>query len=836
MNKQILQMKYHPAKKEVEFHRFQNGKEIPIRNDSRLMKYMNLKGKFILQDYGNDFFDDIATTFDGLKSIDIEVITTKIDYEDFEQMVEFYNQEINNTKINSKLIEELPSMEQIFSEVKKYGENAIQILEYQRRNLLLDIPFESESAKKSAENFSMEINKEINNIKEKIEDLQDNNISLCFTGVYSSGKSALINSILGYKILPENIMSETAKMFKIYSPKRNENVKIKFEICGVPSELEWNNSLQCFEFIKGPSENNFRTEIQELINTIKQNNSPQYEQIKKILKKINSIQEISAQINILFPIPLDRENVQFTIYDTPGTDSNYKEHQYALNKALEEQTKSILIFVAKPDGLEGTGNNALLNYLKEMEEKNSKTSIDISRSLFVINKADSQIATERETLQHQQIKNKDDKEFSINLANKKLFFTSARYAYAAKAISNGIETEEERGIFGLGKSLLASEQSPMAYCYKQNKCATSEYATKRMIDDCENELKKAKEKNDDTRMMMICSGLYALEREIIKYGEKYSSSVKAFAIIDSVNKALNKLQNKANSLQQTNKDKINDINRNIQEIKNAINGPIENKYKSMIIAKDDSLPEEIRERLELDKVILNDTLVKGILTDVNKKLKKKLISRKIKFKESHINMIDKLVAMEVNEFTKRFEKQRLELLTSKRDEFMEFTKNTIKENGNISESAKQYFLNIPNPQIPQFNKINGLDKIYDSHRISKKFIFKSEYLDKDGFLKDLDYELVKISNNIMNTYKEDYIKTLDKILYSIKDDFEYHLEDYSLSIKAMYEDKNAMIELGERILKSSQSLIQCQNDLNQIIWNKLSKESDKIIHETQTMA
>ena len=37
--------------------------------------------------------------------------------------------------INSKLIEELPSMEQIFSEVKKNGENAIQILEYQRRNL-----------------------------------------------------------------------------------------------------------------------------------------------------------------------------------------------------------------------------------------------------------------------------------------------------------------------------------------------------------------------------------------------------------------------------------------------------------------------------------------------------------------------------------------------------------------------------------------------------------------------------------------------------------------------------------------------------------------------------
>ena len=67
MNKQILVMKYHPAKKEVEFQRFQNRHNIPIRPDSRLMQYMNQKGKFVLQDHGNAFFDDIANAFDGCK-------------------------------------------------------------------------------------------------------------------------------------------------------------------------------------------------------------------------------------------------------------------------------------------------------------------------------------------------------------------------------------------------------------------------------------------------------------------------------------------------------------------------------------------------------------------------------------------------------------------------------------------------------------------------------------------------------------------------------------------------------------------------------------------------
>lgn len=47
MSDQLLQMKYHPAKKEVEFRRFQSGKEVPIRSDSKLTKYMNKKGQFV---------------------------------------------------------------------------------------------------------------------------------------------------------------------------------------------------------------------------------------------------------------------------------------------------------------------------------------------------------------------------------------------------------------------------------------------------------------------------------------------------------------------------------------------------------------------------------------------------------------------------------------------------------------------------------------------------------------------------------------------------------------------------------------------------------------------
>ncbi len=75
-----LRMKYHPAKKEVEFTRFSSGKPIMIGSDSVLTKYMNQKGKFVLQDHGNDFFTAITDAFDGQLCVHIDVVTTKNDW------------------------------------------------------------------------------------------------------------------------------------------------------------------------------------------------------------------------------------------------------------------------------------------------------------------------------------------------------------------------------------------------------------------------------------------------------------------------------------------------------------------------------------------------------------------------------------------------------------------------------------------------------------------------------------------------------------------------------------------------------------------------------------
>lgn len=818
MNKQVLQMKYHPAKKEVEFHRFQDGQEISIKSDSCLMQYMGMKGRFVLQDHGNAFFEDIANAFEGQKEIEMQVVTTKMDYEDFVQMVEYYNAEPDACKITPTLIAELPDMAHTFAEVKKYGEQAAEILARHRQNLF-EIPMENENVKKSAESFAEQIDEERRNIHDKIDSLNDNAVSLCFTGVYSAGKSTLINALLGYKILPEKITSETAKMFRISSPKPGENVRIIFDIQGTYSELEWNAVKECFEFAQAPAGGETKDAILQEVSRVQHEKLAQHEQIRAILTMLNNMSDVSADIRINFPVALDSDNVQYIIYDTPGTDSNYAEHQTVLMDALSEQKQSILIFVAAPNKTEGSGNNALLKYLKEVEEKDSKTSIDIGRSLFVINWSDCIDADARKDLQHEEIKYKDDESFSIRLADKKLFFISAKYGYAARAVRNGIASEKDQAEFNRGLNNMTDKFG--GYCYRENRCAMSEFATNRMNERCEEALNQAQEKKDDISVLEIATGLYALESEILQYGEKYASAVKASAIIDSVDKALSKLSNRAVSLRESNREEIKEIEKNIVELRRTINEAIEKEYNASSIPENTPLPEEACRTLGLDRGNLYSAIVGNTKNYMDHELRGWFLGilGRVKVKDRDKDNVRDMINRAIDEYTDQFLSQRKILLESQRDIFMDAVKNTIMDNGNISKAAKKFFLDVPVPQVVKPG-ITNWGELYDSHCRTEKFLmFKGEYLDKAGFIQDVEKMLVDIADSMYEDYSKDYRDSLESLLQQIKTQFEGNLDTYSLYMKAMVENRDAMQQLGDKVADVATELFDCQKQLNDIIWN-----------------
>lgn len=822
MSKQTLLMKYHPAKKEVEFQRFQNGRRVPIRPDSRLMQYMNRRGRFVLQDHGNAFFDDIANAFDGQKSVDIQVVTTRLDYEDLIEMVDLYNAQSEKCKINLTSLTELPDMAETYQAVREYGQQAAAILASHRQKLY-EVELPQEQVRQSADGFARQIHEEIEHIKGKIDSLSDNRVSLCFAGVYSAGKSALINAVLGYRILPESIKSETAKMFRIFSPGPGEAVKIRFAIFGVPSELEWDQDAGCFEFAKGPSESVVRTEIQQAINEARERRRNRHEQIYDILKHLNrrGNGEISSEVTVLFPIPLDSERVQFVIYDTPGTDSNYREHQQILSEALEEQSQSILVFVVKPDGLEGEGNNVLLDYLKKAEEKNTRTSIDLGRSLFVINKAESQTAEERRVLQQETIRSKDDDSLSIRLSDKKLFFLSARYGYAAKAVANEAATEEDRGFFAFGKDMLGKDGSPTGFCYRQDRCATSENATGRLLEDCEAALARAREQGDEPAALSVCAGMYAFEREIVRYGEKYAAAVKAFAIIDSVDRALAKLFNRAESLRESNREQIADIQRNIDQLDKTIKDAIAEAYASMRVSPG-ALPKQTAVALGLDRETLERTIVGHTRDALKRRLKGWFFGLgKVSVREKDRRAVRDIIDGVFRDFTDTFRVNRQALLERQRDAFMEAVQKAILDNGEISDSAKRYFLDIPKPSVKEVDHLADAGEIYDSHRRTDQvLIFEIKYLDKEGFIREVEERLLGAAAAMHDEYVKDYCRSLETLLMQIKSQYELHLGEYSLNMKALMENRDAMAALGDRIAAAAGDLEACRGQLDRIIWKE----------------
>lgn len=533
----------------------------------------------------------------------------------------------------------------------------------------------------------------------------------------------------------------------------------------------------------------------------------------------HSNKDVNADITIFFPIPLDSQRVQFTIYDTPGTDSNFGEHQMVLKDALSEQTHSILVFVAAPTKTEGEGNNALLSYLKEAEKKDSKTSIDIGRSLFVINWADSISPDERCDLQNAKIKYKSDDNFSIKLADKKLFFTSAKVGYAAKAMSNGVATKGDEFIIKQQSGTISDEE--FGRYYQQNRVATSEYATQRLLNLCDDALTTAVSNNDIPEILRICSGLFALESEITAYGEKYAAAVRAFAIIDSVDKALATMNKNAKSLERQNQKDIDQINSEIEELHRSISSSIKHAFGKHEYPKNEPLPMHVLESLQLNSDCLQSNVTGKALSSIKKLLKGWLFGfGKVKYNDTHKKEITQQITWVLSDFTKEFLVKRQRLLEQKRNEFIEDVKKAIQENGKLSYQTKNFVLEIRPPEVKTPSNFIEFGDMYDSNKRANKFLWiDTPHIDKEGFVQDADRKLTQITTSMVTDFEKDFRTTLTSVLCAIESEFTQNTEKYSLLIQAKIEDKKVMEQLRIKIAEAARDLISCQEELNKVIWS-----------------
>lgn len=821
MDKYVLIIGYHPAKKEIQYERLENGNSVVIRDDSKLAKYINMKGSFVLQNQGTDFFNDIADVFDGLENVALKLRTTKTDYEDFVQMVDYYNNNnIGKCNFSVVLDVELPDMQETFEKVKQWGNTVANTLKT-CSNEILEINTDKDIVKQSIKDIVEKIEEERLNIEGKIEAMDDNNINLCFVGVYSAGKSALINALIGYRILPEALESKTAKMFCISSPKMSEKRSLRFEIDSVETKLDWNKEENCFEIVCGPTENHVRNEIQKLLIDNKANR--EFEQIRNILDFLNTKEEVSSQVIIKYPIPLDNEKIQYTIYDTPGSDSNFESHQKVLEEALSKQTQSILIFVCHPEKLEGEGNSALLNFLMSVEKNNRKTSIDIDRSIFVVNRSDGLSYDDRKGLAKNGIvKSKTDDSFQIRLSDKKLIFTAANCSNIAKARKNGVEssTEKEDDSFGdAWHDMIGSKRT--GFCYKQDKCAKAENATVKLLEKCDKAFEEAKENGDETLQLAIASGIYALEEEIKTYGEKYAYATKVYAIIDSVDRALNQLIKTVNVIKKDKDTEVRQIEEKLENEKEKIVKGIEDVYKKYK-SQAEELPKEDLIRLRLD----SNSIGQDIIVPSKKRIDS-LFDQWFNI-IGHVNIDSEEKKRSIlNELNNVFRdqsdglsKSSWELHLEKRSGFITEVLKKIGEIDSLNEKDREFLgsipeLEIPMNVVPEEVIIEIIKELEDAVQV-----LWMKFVDRSKFKQDLEVILSKWIGIFADRYKSLYGEWLIKTFVKARVLFMKNFEIYSNLIKSLESDKETINELKGKIEKTSRWIEFRQKELNNKLWKK----------------
>lgn len=807
MNIGHIKIEYHPVKMEMNFYRgtINNRGQIAfakiVSDNSNLKKYFHeQKGRILLQNLGETFFNDVFAVMNLAEKVIIDFKGTKIDYEDLRRMIEFFNKN-HGEKFEIGEFIELPDVSWIYDEVKESSNEVIL-------NFANDEQYIQGKIKES-----------ITNLKNKIRSLDKSDVNLCFVGAYSSGKSTLINAILGFAILPEAMNSMTAKIFKIMKPREGMPERVYFDLhhdkTNDITEMHWSNEHNIFRFHSGPDDNIIRNAIQDEIN--KNATERQHVQLQRILSVINEQSNndadanyIKGVINVDFPIPLS-ENINFTIFDTPGTDSNNPDHLQVLEEALSEQSNSILVFVNAPNNTEGTGNAVLLQLLKSLETKKDKVTVDLGRSLYVINWADSLNEIEQfQSLQKSVIYIKNGSEGSdtdvcIDLEDKRLLFTSATAAYAAKAVMNKIQTEKEKKLLNKHRYSLVEDED--AGYYKYNKMALADHETEEIIKSSHNRCEKAKADKDLLMQYFVNSGVFALQNEIIKYGKKFALAVKTKGLVDGIESIIHDIR-VIYTIMEENKKKEKDI------LENEI-ATLKTEVSDAIIKCCDELSNKKINPSDLIGLKIDEGVAGLYLQDAKEKINKITSFWYITSVDNkHRDLCRGLNAV-IYAHKDVYIQRRKKTLTEKIDRLKEDVVLAIQNINGIDSNQKDYITNIPEIKIPDFD----IAQLINFEELTKKswFFDIKVFEDKSDYKRAMETAFTSEIHDRNKNYEANYTITLKGLCEDLKKLYLSNVESLAGRLKTAIEDKE---KVNEELKWCSEKLIAI-NSINSKLINKI---------------
>lgn len=347
--------------------------------DEKDIKYV-LDRKEIIQKSGYELLlqlDKYNKEIDD-SSFVIRFIGLEQDYLDFERIASAFKKNVADTKFD-KVVSDgfLPNPVQIIEEIESSWDNIINLYNG-----------EFDEVKHELEKV----------MKERTEALNVSELTVLVVGMQNSGKSTLINSLLGRNLLPISSDVETAALFTVREKEENyievktEDDNVKIEISD--TEYKYSNAPKWLKDI-----------IDKLCHKIDSKSAD--ERICELLKGINdackSSQNGDSTIPFIKEIEIGVKNFsanksayKYCIKDLPGAGASGKflgeEHKKIIFETISDIANAVTIYVIKADSL---NDDSAQTFLEEIKQKGSSSGgtqqarIDFERSIYVLNKADS---------------------------------------------------------------------------------------------------------------------------------------------------------------------------------------------------------------------------------------------------------------------------------------------------------------------------------------------------------------------------------------------------------------------------------------------------------------
>jgi GTPase Era involved in 16S rRNA processing len=355
------------------------------------------------------------------------------------------------------------------------------------------------------------------------------------TATMSAGKSTLINALLGQKLMPSKQGACTATITRI---KDDDDKTFKATVIDANGNEIGHYSVLDY----------------------------------KAMSTLNSNPEVS-EIHVSGDIPfVTSDEASLVLVDTPGpNNARNANHKIVTNKALDQSSKSLVLFVMNGSTLNDTAQDYHLKRIAKSMSVDGKQSRE--RFLFVVNKLDD-YNEEDDSVASDVIKNVTEYLEEMGIKEPNIFPAAALPALLVRRYKKSHDDDEKRRILRelkpraeklVDEQQLHLEQYPKLVGNSQIKI--------------DRELQEAIEANDIFGQALIHSGIRGIEETIMMYVTKYCRPQKIASLVATFKSQLESTEAFENTKKviASRTDEISSIKENIDKLNEKLTSKKENE-------------------------------------------------------------------------------------------------------------------------------------------------------------------------------------------------------------------------------------------------------------------